>query len=228
MRTSILLLVFFYSLTVYSQNTVSKPMISVMGDAKVTLIPNFVTLNVRIESSAKTASEAKKRNDLTMDAVLKFLKKMKLASKDINTQYLNLYKNYDYNTKEYDFVANQSIKIVLYDLTLYEKLMQGLLESGINRIDGIQFASTELEKHQSEVRKLAIQNAKNKALEYVGALGQTIGKAVYISEMNVQTHPAYDHKMMMTEAVGNNAGIETIAIGELIITAQINVSFELN
>ncbi|MDP3352601.1 MAG: SIMPL domain-containing protein, partial [Flavobacteriaceae bacterium] len=119
------------------------------------------------------------------------------------------------------------INIVLKDLTKYEKLIQGLLESGINRIDGIQFASTDIEKYQSNARKLAIQNAKMKALEYVGELGQTIGKAINISEFNTSTYPTYNNKMMLSDSMSSNQEMETLAIGEMAVTAKVNVSFEL-
>ncbi|MDP2089521.1 MAG: SIMPL domain-containing protein [Flavobacteriaceae bacterium] len=227
MKTTFILFVFLISFSSIAQMTDTKPMISVVGESTLKVIPDYVIIKVRVEEIAKTAAEAKKRHDISVNTVIKFLRKMKIDSKDIATQYLNLNKVYDYSTKEYNFTANQSIDIVLKDLTKYENLIQGLLESGINRIDGIQFASTEIEKHQSNARKLAIQNAQLKALEYVGELRQTIGKAIHISEINVATYPVYNTKMMMNEAVTAFSGTETIAIGEIVIYGKVNVSFEL-
>lgn len=220
------ILVLMITISSFAQNNEQKPTINVLGESTIKVIPDYVIIKVRVEESAKTATLAKKQHDISVNAVIKFLKKMKIDSKDIATQYLNLNKVYDYNTKEYDFIANQSIDIVLKDLSKYENLIQGLLESGINRIDGIQFAATAIEKHQSDARKLAIQNAKTKALEYVGELGQTIGKAIQISEISAATYPIYNTKMMMADAI-SSSGSETIAVGEMVVAAKINVSFEL-
>ena len=180
MKNVILFAVFFSSIIAFAQDKLEIPTINVFGESTIKAIPDYVVIKVRVEETANTAEEAKKKHDIGVDGVLKLLKKMKLDSKDYSTQFMNLNKVYDYNTKVYNYTANQSINIVLRDLTKYEKLIQGLLENGINRIDGIQFATTEIEKHQTAVRKLAILNAKSKALEYVGELGQTIGKAILI------------------------------------------------
>jgi len=227
MKNIILLTVFLISTLVFAQDKHEIPTINVLGESTIKVIPDYVVIKVRVEETANTAELAKKKHDIGVDGVLKFLKKMKLDSKDYSTQYMNLNKVYDYNTKVYNYTANQSINIVLKDLTKYEKLIQGLLENGINRIDGIQFASTEIEKHQTVVRKLAILNAKTKALEYVAELGQTIGKAILISEFQNNSSPMYNTKMAFDDVAFSSGNIETIAIGEIVVSSKINVSFEL-
>jgi uncharacterized protein YggE len=211
----------------FAQNSEVKPTINVLGEGTVKVTPDYVIVKVRVEEQANTAAEAKKKHDIGVDGVLKFIKKMKLDSKDFSTQYMNLNKVYDYNTKVYSYTADQSIIIILRDLNKFEKLIQGLLENGINRIDGIQFASTEIEKHQSTVRKLAILNAKMKAQEYVGELGQTIGKAINISEFQNTVNPMMKSTMMLDEIALTSNNMETLAIGEMTISAKVNVSFEL-
>mgnify|MGYP004702111187 CR=1 FL=1 len=227
MKNVILFAVFFSSIIAFAQDKLEIPTINVFGESTIKAIPDYVVIKVRVEETANTAEEAKKKHDIGVDGVLKLLKKMKLDSKDYSTQFMNLNKVYDYNTKVYNYTANQSINIVLRDLTKYEKLIQGLLENGINRIDGIQFATTEIEKHQTAVRKLAILNAKSKALEYVGELGQTIGKAILISEFQNNITPMYNTKMAFNETYIADGSMETIAVGEIVIYAKINVSFEL-
>jgi uncharacterized protein YggE len=227
MKNVILLAVFLFSTPVFAQDKNELQTINVLGESTIKVIPDYVVIKVRVEETANTVEVAKKKHDIGVDGVLKFLKKMKLDTKDYSTQYINLNKVYDYNTKVYNYNANQSINIVLRDLTKYEKLIQGLLENGINRIDGIQFASTEIEKHQTDVRKLAILNAKTKALEYVGELGQIIGKAIHISEFQNNPTPMYNTKLAFNETLISDGSIETIAIGEIVISSKISVSFEL-
>lgn len=227
MKNLTLIIALMISFSSMAQLNESKPYVSVTGESVVKVMPDYVIVKVRVEANAKSAAEAKKKHDVSVDAVLKFLKKMKLDSKDIATQYLNLNKVYDYNTKEYNYTANQSIHIILRDLRTYEMLLQGLLESGINRIDGIQFASNDIEKHESMARKLAIQNAKQKATAYANELNQSIGKAISISEYQDISNPRFESKMMLHEMAVSNDGIETLAIGEIAVSAQIKVIFEL-
>ncbi|MBE9490613.1 MAG: SIMPL domain-containing protein, partial [Bacteroidetes bacterium] len=115
------------------------------------------------------------------------------------------------------------------DLSNYESLMNGLLESGINRIDGISFSASNKEELKSQARIKAMLNAKKKAEEYAGVLNQTIGKAVSISEFsNTFPSPRYDNSMMKTSSESSNANQQTISLGEIEIRTVINVRFLLN
>jgi len=104
--------------------------------------------------------------------------------------------------------------------------MSGLLEQGLNRIDGIQFISSEIDKHTAEARRLAVLNARSKAAEYVAPLDQTIGKAISISEVETQQFvPVYRQEMMkMSDA---SAPQETIAPGEMEVKARVTIGFQL-
>ena len=207
--------------------TTPQPSVDVTGVGIVNIVPDHVTVSVRVENTGKNARAVKQLNDAAISEVLAFVKSMKIDNKDIQTEYIRLSKNYEYNTKTYNFAANQSMKIKLRDLSEYEKLMNGLLESGINRIDGVAFSSSEIKQLESQARKNAMLNAKMKATEYAVALNQTIGKALSISEFSQgnPSPPMYRKAMAMSDGV---SGGETIAPGELEIRVTVNVSFVLN
>jgi uncharacterized protein YggE len=105
--------------------------------------------------------------------------------------------------------------------------MDGLMQSGINRIDGISFSASNKAALESQARKKAVENAKMKAEEYAGVLDQSIGKAISISEhrtANVPT-PMYRTMAMESDASG---GQQTLAPGEMEIRVTVNVSFLLD
>lgn len=226
-----LVILIFAALQVHAQEHQKQATISVSGEGIVNVVPDEVALNIRIEHIANSAKEAKLKNDAVVKNVLQFCKRMNIDRKDIHTQYVNLNKNYDYQKKEYHYKANQAIRILLRDLKKYETLVQGLLDSGTNRIDGVTFKNSQLEKHKSEARKKAILNARQKAKEYVDALQQNIGKAISISENTVHDprYPALN-TMRFNETVMADAkttGGPTIAIGEMKVSARVQVTFEL-
>lgn len=212
-----------------AQNSKIEPLVNVSGVGKIKAIPDGVDIRVRVESEGSEARAVKAENDQAIDAVIKFLRSQGIDSKDVQTEYINLSKNYDYNKKIYNFKANQTLTVKLKDISKYEGVMTGLLNSGINRIDGVQFTASNMEALKAEARVKAILNAKEKAMAYAGALGQSIGKAVQISEtgsVNPQP-PMYKARMMSVEADSMGGG-ETIAPGELTFTSRVSVSFELN
>lgn len=216
------------ALTTFTMNAQNhpKPSVDVTGTGLVKIVPDQVGITVRVENEGPNAKEVKQRNDQTVNNIFQFLKKAGIDEKQVKTEYLNLNKNYDYNTKTYRFVANQTISILLKDLKNYEPIMNGLLETGINRIDGVTFISSKRAQLESEARIKAIQDAKQKAQEYAGTLGQTIGKALLISEFQNNSGPGPMYKMM--SAAPPSDSVQTMAPGEMEISVNVNVSFELN
>jgi uncharacterized protein YggE len=204
----------------------STPSISVMGTGTVNVVPDRVLINSRIEHTGKTAAEVKRKNDIVVDRVIKYLNSQQVASKNIQTEYVRLNKEVNYNTQDTMYSANQAISILLNDLHEYENIMSGLLNLGLNRIDGVLFQTSKEEALQSEARKKAVLNAKMKAEEYAGALGQEAGKAIQISELQSNNfQPVF--KMMEIQQQ-QSTDQETLAPGEMEVTVKVNVQFLLN
>ncbi|AEE20787.1 SIMPL domain-containing protein [Dokdonia sp. 4H-3-7-5] len=223
--TAILL---FTVMSLTAQTNTMEPLVNVTGEGIVKVIPDGVVIKVRVETQGKEAQQVKAENDQSIDKVIKFLRSQGIDNKYVQTEYINLNKNYDYNSKMYNYNANQTLTIQLKELKMYEGVMTGLLNSGINRIDNVQFTSSKMDALKADARIAAIKDAKEKATAYAEALGQTIGKAVQISEQGTSSPqpPMYKARMMSMEM--DNSGGETIAPGELIITTKIAVSFKLN
>lgn len=228
MRTlkTILILALSTTAPLMAQNTPT-PTVEVAGEGIVRVIPDEVIINIRVENTGENTKNLKEQNDATINEVLKFLKKMDIADKDVRTEYMNLSKNYDYNSKTYTFAANQSLSVKLRDMKKYEPLMKGLLDTGINRIDGVTFSTSQKEILESQARKKAIENAQMKAKEYASALNQSIGKAVSISEFRSSSEPRPMYKMAMMDSGSSEDG-QSIALGEMEIRTTVNVSFLLN
>ncbi|MGJ8665792.1 MAG: SIMPL domain-containing protein [Patiriisocius sp.] len=219
-----LLLILTTTLVMAQQN--QKPSVDVTGEGIVSIIPDQVTINARVEITGKDAKTVKQQNDAIVNEVFSMLKKLGIEDKNIQTDYIRLSKNYEYNSKTYNYAANQAISIKLMSLDNYERVMNGLLQSGINRIDGVNFASSKQNDLEQEARKKAVMNAKMKANDYAGVLQQSVGKAIQISEFQQNSSPQPMYKAMAME--GDMAGgQQTIAPGEMEIKVRVNISFEL-
>lgn len=227
MRKLLFILAFIVTVPAIAQQTSERSVVNVTGEGIVKVEPDQVLIKSRIEHEGDSAAEVKRQNDEVVDKVISYLSSQGVDKKDIKTEYINLNKRYDYNDKTYSYVANQAITITLKDLEDYEKIMKGLLENGLNRIDGIQFKSSEMEKYEKEARKSAVLDAQKRAKELAQPLGQEIGNAVSISEMDYNSfQPVYrmDEAVEMSAAKGSQ---QTIAPGELEIKIKVNVAFEL-
>ena len=203
-----------------------QPTVNVTGEGKVIAVPDEVTVNMGVQNQGKDPKTVKSENDATVDKVLDFLLKMGIPQNQVQTEYVNLNKNYDYNTKTYNYNASQTISVKLKDLSKYDQLMSGLVRSGINTINGVNFSSSKMEEYKAEARKKAVLNAKEKAQAYAAVLGQKIGKAVMISEQgsaSPQPRPLY--KMAVAESMDSSQN--TLAPGEMTVTSEIQISFQL-
>ena len=226
----IVLLFALVTATIQAQELKQVPQISVSGEGKMKVTPDEVVITVAVENIGKEAAEVKKKNDETVDKVLKLIKQRGIPTADYQTQRVNLYKKYDYNTKKYNYVANQTISIYLKDLSKYDKLMIDLVDSGINTIQGVEFKSSKIKEYESQARKKAMLDAKQKAEDYVSVLvGQKVGKVLVISDNSYTNYPRPVFAEMKTMAMADGASTpqETLAIGEIEIVSNISVSFVL-
>jgi uncharacterized protein YggE len=227
MKKIILILAILFMATSYSQEQKQVPMINVSGEGKVKVAPDQALISISIETKGTKAEDVKRENDKKMDAILKFIKKSNIATEDFQTQRISLNPNYDYEKKKYNYIATQKIQILLKDLSKYDTLMEGLVNEGINRIDNVEFKSSKLVQLQSDARKLAIKEAKAKAEDFVSVLGQKVGKAILISDNSQIYIPQPRMYAMKSMSMDESVSRETLAIGEIEITANVSVSFVL-
>ncbi|WP_395051405.1 SIMPL domain-containing protein [Flavobacterium sp.] len=229
MKKAILILALLFMAMSYSQEQKQVPMINVSGEGKVKTAPDQASISISIETKGTKADDVKKENDKKMDAILKFIKKSNIAKEDFQTQRVSLNPNYDYEKKKHNYIATQSVQILLKDLSKYDVLMEGLVDEGINRIDNVEFKSSKMKELQSDARKLAIKDAKAKAEDFVSVLGQKVGKAILISDNSQNYNPPAPRMMyaMKSTAMDESAPRETLAVGEIEITANVSVSFIL-
>ena len=220
-------MILFSSVVSEAQELKLLPQISVSGDGKIKAIPDQVFISIAVETKGTNATDVKKQNDATIEKALQFITKFKVPKSDVQTKSISLNPQYDYEKKKRNYNATQTIEILLKTITQYDGLMEGLVDAGINRINLVEFKTSKLVEYQSEARKLAMKEAKSKAEDYVFVLGQKVGKAITITDntQNFYPQPMYAMKTMaMDQEVATR---ETLAIGEINITAKVNVSFLL-
>lgn len=227
-RTAFLIILgIMVSATALTAQTKDPSAIEITGEGIVKIVPDEALIKIRVEHTGHDTKVLKDQNDAVINRVLRELKTIGVAEKDVRTEYLNLNKTYDYESKNYIIAANQALTIHLRDLSKYERVMRAVMDSGINRIDGVEFLTTKQEALESQARIKAIKHAKLKAEEYAAAIDQTIGKAISISEMTYTPGPGPVLYKMAAMEDSSSSG-PGIAIGEMEIKTLVTVRFLLN
>ncbi|WP_428225544.1 SIMPL domain-containing protein [Flavobacterium sp.] len=210
------------------EQKLTTPQINVSGEGKIKVTPDQCEITLGVENTAKDAATAQKANDDVVDKVIKYIKSHNIPLTDFKTTHVSLYKNYDYEKKKYNFHASQTLCVFLKDIKKYNDFMMNITEAGITNINGVEFKSSKMEELEREARVKAMLNAKQKATDFVTALNQKVGKLLLVTDNSAMIYPQPVYKAMTAEmSMSADSPKETVALGEINIVVNVQVSFAI-
>jgi uncharacterized protein len=168
--------------------TAPPAMISVTGEATVSVPPDLAQIDAGVTSEAKTAREASEANNAAMGKVLLALKGAGIEEKDFQTSRLSLQPQSAPNPSRpgpsaiVGYRASNRVTIHLRDVTKVASVIDTLVGAGANDIGGINFTVSQASKLLDDAREQAIADARRKAEIYAKAAGVTLGAPLSISE----------------------------------------------
>jgi uncharacterized protein YggE len=163
-------------------------MISVTGEATVSVAPDLAQIEGGVTSEAKTAREASDANNTAMGKVLLALKGAGIEEKDFQTSRLSLQPETAPNRTPpsaptiVGYRASNHVTVRLHDVTKVANVIDALVGAGANDIGGISFTVSNASKLLDDAREQAVADARRKAEIYAKAAGVTLGAPISISE----------------------------------------------
>lgn len=205
--------------------------VRVVGAAEVKVVPDRAVISLGVEKQNVSASVAKQSADAAARRILDALRANGVDEKDIQTTFLSLQPqfNYRHGMKMSYFVAEQTMSVTIRDLAKLDSILESLIKAGGNRIDSIQYETSDLRKYRDQARDLAVKAAREKAQALATALNETIGKAASIEEVP----DSGDRYSSMSNTIYRYSGGPaktgpSTAAGEKTISASVVVAFDLN
>jgi len=199
--------------------TTPPAVISVTGEATVSVAPDLAQIDGGVTSEAKTAREASDANNAAMGKVLLALKGAGIDEKDFQTSRLSLQPQSAPNrtgpgpSTIVGYRASNRVTIRLRDVTKVASVIDTLVAAGANDIGGINFMVSQASKLLDDAREQAVADARRKAEIYAKAAGVTLGAPLSISEEGNAAPIAYRSKMVGMAATAPVAqGEETLAV----------------
>jgi uncharacterized protein YggE len=167
--------------------TVPPAMISVTGEATVSVPPDQAQIDAGVATEAKTAREASDTNNAAMGKVLLALKGAGIEERDYQTSRLSLQPESAPNRTAgpatiIGYRASNRVTIRLRDVSKVASVIDMLVGAGANDIGGINFTVSQASKLLDDAREQAIADARRKAEIYAKAAGVTLGAPLSISE----------------------------------------------
>jgi uncharacterized protein YggE len=168
--------------------TAPPAVISVTGEATISVAPDLAQVDGGVTTEAKTAREASDANNAAMGKVLLALKGAGIEEKDFQTSRLSLQpqsapsRNGPGPSTIVGYRASNHVTIRLHEVTKVASVIDTLVAAGANDIGGIGFMVSKASKLLDEAREQAVADARRKAEIYAKAAGVTLGVPLSISE----------------------------------------------
>jgi uncharacterized protein len=203
--------------------------LSANGQGQVFLTPDIAYIFIGVHSQNQNVSDALKDNNGKAQAIADALKNQGIDPKDIQTSSFNVFPQQQYGpqgetTGELTYVVDNTVNVTVRDLTKLGQLLDTVIGSGANSINGIQFDVKDKQQALVQARQLAIDNAKKQADEIAKASGVQLGAVTNVSvSSNPTPVPLFEGKGVM-----NAAGSQVpVSSGQLSITVDASITYEL-
>ncbi len=256
-KISISLLLFLGFLSnSYAQDLDKTPQITVTGSAEVFVEPDEAHISLDVTKLDKDLAIAKKQNDETTAKVLEVTRRFNIPAQNVNIRNISVEMKYkiirDPKKPVYDedgdltgekifvgYEVSKTIKIKFLELNKFEELFSELLKTGITEVNDVSFETSKLRQYKDQARDMSLKAAKEKATAMASAIGQTIGKAIKITEGTVSnTNLNYSNLSVNGQMVANtrstptvetvSTNVGTFSPGMITVSAQVTVVFILN
>ncbi len=224
------------------------PVITVSGTAEVQIAPDEAVFSIDVTKTNKDLQAAKRLNDESVGKILELARRFSISPQNVQTAQIAVDMKYesirDAKTRVFSddgdeigkrvfrgYEVSKSVTVRLTDLSRFEGFFAEVLQTGVSAVNSVKFETSKLRENKDKAREMAMKAAKEKATAMAAAVGQTIGRAIKITEGNVggQTFANYSAN---SNAVGTagvfTESLVTFAPGAIKIEAQVTVSFLLN
>ena len=228
MRLRLLLIVFtMISLPLGAQER--QAILRVSGIGAVAVAPDMAAISVAVEVFAPTADRAVRLNSARMKDIFKLLKARGIDEKDVQTSQFSLYPRWSDQKQSQTrpleitgFTVNNALNVKVRNLDSLGSILDSLTKIGANRIQSVQFMTSDTVSPLDRARQAAVADGLRKAALIATAAGHRLGPVRSIDETRQQGTPT-----LRAEASFSKAAVP-IAPGQLTFTARVTMEFALN
>lgn len=159
--------------------------VKVFGSATVRVSADRASIQFSVTRTAKTPSEAFRSTREAATAVSGYLAKKNLH--DVRSSRITLTQEFRHNRGDRELIgycARLGYHLMMGELTAVEETIIGVVDSGANLIESVDFTTSKLKEHRADARRAAMASAREKADLYVAAAGAKLGAVRAILDAN--------------------------------------------
>ncbi len=208
-------------------------MITVSGEGKAFVTPDIAEISFGMQTGQqKTAAAAMAKLTTNMNSIYEALQNAGIEKKDINTENFYLSPVYDYRTGTQivqGYEASQSLRVKVRDLDKVSDVVGQATAAGANQAGSVNFTVDDPEAKRAEARKIAIEQAQQKAEVLATQLHVQLGDVKSFSEGSNGYTPPYPMLSRDMMGVGGGTKEESLPLpaGEQTVAVTVSVTYEI-
>jgi len=224
--------------------------INVTGEGESFAKPDVAEVSFSVTKEAKTVAEAQKTATEKTNAIISYLKDMKIEDKDIKTTDYSVYPKYEYQKAVtcLDFNLNgfcpegkqilvgytvsQSVSVKIRKIEDSGNILTSIGDKGATNVSNLSFTVDKKKEVEAGARNKAIEDAQQKADVLAKNLGVKLTRIVSFSEGSAPT-PYYGNYGigggMKTASFGmtDSVSIPAVSVGENKFTSSVTITYEI-
>ena len=220
------------TLTAFSQNVDTRKRIEVTGTAETEVTPDIIFIGITLKEYFRDNNSKKKIEIEELERQLQTAVEQAGIPKENFT--INNISSYDWpweKKKNPDFLATKQYRIKVTDLSKWNQIMSAVDSKGIQNTNIEGYDHSKIETLKRDLKVQALKAAKDKATYLTAAVGEQLGSALEIQEINNSYYPQEMNVRMnqvMNQAVEDAAAImPAIDFKKIKLNYQMRAVFEL-
>ncbi|MCX7971208.1 MAG: SIMPL domain-containing protein [Negativicutes bacterium] len=203
------------------------PSLTVSGQATGQIAPDQAEVVFTVEVTSTSVSDGQRVASERATAVLGWLLSQGIAREDISTGRFNVYPQYSPDSNKISgYRLENSLRVTVHNLNRLPSVIDGALQNGCNRIDGLSFSRRDMTDYGDKIMQQAVDDAIRKAQLLARGFGVALGKPLLINEGHVSWRNTIQPDVSLMKL---SAAVATpIEPGMIEATAGVTVTFAIN
>lgn len=229
----VIALLSIFSLSAFSQNPDTRRKIEVTGSAEAEVTPDIIFIGLSLKEYFRDNSNRKKVEIEELERQLqKAVLDAGIPQENFTINNISSYTDYWNKKKDPNFLAAKQYRIKVSDLSKLNQILSGVDPKGVaySNIEGYDYSKIETLKKELKIK--ALLAAKEKATYLTAAIGQKVGSALEIQEINNESYPQPMYRanaMMKADGMVSDAeSMPDIDFKKIKLNYQMRTVFEVN
>ena len=198
--------------------------ITVSGQGEVTATPDIFSVSATAREEGSNIDQLKSRVDDQVEAMLELADDLDIPEAQTRATHFRVTPQWQYQPerKLIGHQVSRSVQFRVNGLDTYAELLGGLATLSIRDIQPTGSEVSNADALSETALKNAVDDARNRAEVLASAAGRDVGDAI-----KIESHSMNTPRPMMMSVRENVGAADSFRAGETDITAQVQITFEL-